>query len=236
MKNFANSLEYKEYMDKFEYIFDKKYFVKKIDKIIIDTTYRVSINEYNHTYNMTRNYAKSIDFHEIKLIHNDEIIYTDRVVWQVSPFFQYIKHRNENEYFISGSDLLDFSVYNITKNRQYKYIDEYMINDNYDGDSNNEFWYITKFIYNENNNLIAINGQDGMNCKTITISDFAEPEKLPYNCVNLSSAIYKKYNTSTCDAIEWLDDNSLSMVIGEELPTEILLGEMELKNILNNRA
>ena len=116
LTNFANSSEYKEFIQQFEYIFDEKYFKKKIDEITINPNYKISINEYNHTYYVRENYAKSISCHEIRLIRYDKTIYMNKIVFTVKPFFQYIKHENGNEYFICGSDLLDFSVYNITKN------------------------------------------------------------------------------------------------------------------------
>jgi hypothetical protein len=234
MENFANSSKYKEYMKQFEYIFDEKYLKKKIDENIINQYYKISINEYNHTYNVAKNYAKSISCHEIRLLHNDKTIYTNKIVWTVQPFFQYIKHKNENEYFMCGSNLLFFSVYNITENTEYKYIDEYMANDDYDGDCNNEFWYITELIYNKNNNFIAINGQDGTNDPTVTICDFTEPEKLPYNCVNLSPIIYKEYGRRTCNSKKWLEDNSLLIVLDEKYSNEIIITENELKNMLKN--
>ena len=97
-----------------------------------------------------------------------------------------------------------------------------------------EFWYINEWIYNKNNNFVAINGQDGMNCSTITICDFTEPEKLPYNCVNLTPLIYKKHDTTTCNSKKWLEDNGLLIVIGEELSKEIIITENELLHIFLN--
>jgi len=231
MDNFAYTLQYKQYLKQFEYIFNEKYFRGINEKII--KNYKILIEEYNHTYDVSKNYGKSISCHRIKLLVNGNIIYENKSVFIVKPFFQYIKHKNENEYFVSGNDLLDFSVFNITKNQEYKYVNEYIINENYEGDCNNEFWYITEWKYNPKNNYVAINGQDGMNCETITIFDFTKPEKLPYHFRNLSQEIDKKYNDGTCTAMEWVENNGLLIKIGEEQTQEIIINEDEIEKVLN---
>ena len=226
MENYANSLEYKKYLEQFNYIFRKTYY-KNDNKIILYNNYNLSIKKYNHIYTIGKNYKKSVDCFEINLKKYNEIIFKTRTVFGI-PFFQYIKHKNNNEYFICGNDLLDFLVYNITKNEEYKYVNEYMINDNYEGNCNNEFLYITEWKYNKNNNFVAINGYDGYS-NIITIGDFSKPEKLPYNFQWLSP---KEYGFENCTAIGWLEDNNLSVLTDGS--KSIIITKNEIKNILKN--
>jgi hypothetical protein len=201
--NFANTAQYYNYLNQFEYIFNEIYF-KESKEIMINNDYKYQLKKYNHYYQVGKNYYYDVNCFGIMLLKNEKIIYETRTVFG-EPFCQYIKHKNGKEYFISGNDLLDFSVYNITENEEYKYVNECLINDDFTGDCNNEFWYITDLIYNEHNNFIAINGQDGMNESTVTICDFNEPDNLPYRFKNLTEIIYKKYKATCYKAIEWLN-------------------------------
>ena len=234
MDNYANSLEYKKYIEQFDYIFQKQYF-KKVDEIVLNNNYKVLVINYNHTYQIGKNYYKSVSCQVFKLMDNDKVIYQTKAVFG-RPFLQYIKHKDNNEYFICGNNLLDFSVYNITKNDEYKYVNEHIINDNYHGYCNNDFWYITEWLYNKNTNFVAINGQDVMNCATVTIGNFIEPEKLLYSFVNLSSLLYRKYNEATCKAIKWLENNNLLVIIGEENSREVIITEDEINKIIKNNG
>jgi hypothetical protein len=128
---------------------------------------------------------------------------------------------------------LDFSVYNITKNEKYKYVNEYVINRDFKGDHNDEFLWITEFIYNDRNNFIAINGRDITKKALVTVCDFNKPEMLPYKFMNLSEIIYKKYcdedSSDSFSAAEWLPDNSLKIKIGRrENKKEIIIKENDI--------
>ena len=87
MENYANSLQYKKYLEQFEYIFDKNYFKDK-NEITIDNYYKIVIEEYNHFYNISKNYSKSVSCHQIKLYKHNIVIYENKCVFIPKPFFQ----------------------------------------------------------------------------------------------------------------------------------------------------
>ncbi|MDR2920344.1 MAG: hypothetical protein LBV72_13400 [Tannerella sp.] len=158
MRNYVNSIEYEKYRERYEYIFDKAYFIN-CKEVELTENLSVLVENYNHTYKTSKNYGHSISCQKFNLVKSDKVIYQLKMVFG-KPFFQYIKHSNNDEYFICGNDILDFSVFNISKNIENRFVSEYIVNDDAKGYFNNEFWYIKEWIYNPKNNLVAINGQD----------------------------------------------------------------------------
>ncbi|MFD2556088.1 hypothetical protein [Sphingobacterium tabacisoli] len=159
MKNYANSIAYKEYLEQYNYIFEKAYYMGQENHALTDNV-KVVIENYNHSYDITHNYGKSISCQRIKLLDKTgNELFTTRFAFG-KLFYQYILPSNSSEYFIAGNDLMEFSIYNITKSEEYKFVSECRIDEESDEDCDNEFWYITEWIYNPENNLVAINGQD----------------------------------------------------------------------------
>ena len=229
MKNYTDSIDYQLYLKKYDYIFDKVYFVNT-EEIKLAENLSVLIENYNHSYKVSKNYGYSISCQKICLLKAGVEIYELKMVFG-KPFFQYIKHSNGNEYFICGNDLLDFSVFNISTNKENRFVSEYIINESTEEECNNEFWYIKEWIYNSKNNLVAINGQDGMNCSTITLCDFTEPDKFPLHFKNLIEFVYNTHNESACTTYGW-KENDLEIEIGEEHKQLIILKEKEILTLL----
>jgi len=235
MKNFANTIEYRQYVEKFEYIFDEQYYIDF--KIIqISDCYKVKVKNYNHEYKVSKNYGYSISCQEITLLDSKENMLFHTILVFGKPFFDYVKHSNGNEYFICGNDLLNYTIYNISKNKSFNFVSEDVVNDYYDGDCDNEFWYITKWIYNPGSNMVAINGQDGMNCSTVTLCDFSEPDALPLKFENLS--FHSKFRDLCGEthiyALEWTTDGSLVLFVNEEKSQELILDKQLIENIMIN--
>ncbi len=232
MKNYANSIAYEEYLEQYNYIFEKPYFVGQESHSLSDDI-KLIIDNYNHSYDITHNYGKSISCQSIKLLDKSgNELFTSRYAFG-KLFYQYILHSNNNAYFISGNDLMEFSIYNITKQEEYKFVSECRIEEESDEDCNNEFWYIKEWIYNPINNLIAINGQDMMNCSTVTIGDFTNPETLPLKFKNLYKILADQYEDGTCYATRWADNNCLELQVCEENTQTITLKEQQILEILN---
>ena len=231
MKNYANSIAYKEYLEQYNYIFEKAYYMGQENHALTDDV-KVIIENYNHSYDITHNYGKSISCQRIKLLDKTgNELFTTRFAFG-KLFYQYILHSNSNEYFIAGNDLMEFSIYNITKSEEYKFVSECRIDEESDEDCDNEFWYITEWIYNPENNLVAINGQDMMNCATVTVADFTNPDVLPLKFKNLYKVLADQYEDGTCSAIRWTDKNSLELEVCEENTRTINLTEQEIVNLL----
>lgn len=231
MKNYADSIEYKKYFEQYNYIFEKEYFINQETHFLTDKI-KLTIDNYNHSYNITSNYGESISCQSIKL--SDKMgnqIFTSKYAYG-RLFYQYIRHSNNTEYFVSGNDLMEFSIYNITKNKEYKFVGKCRIDENYDEDCNNEFWYIKEWIYNPKNNLIAINGQDLMNCSTVTVCDFTNPEMLPIKFKNLHKLIADKHEDGTCNAKRWTNNDFLELEVCEENPKIINLTEQNILELL----
>jgi hypothetical protein len=234
MKNYANSIEYQTYLKQYDYIFNNAYFVNN-KEIKLTEKFKVFVENYNHSYHVSKNYGYSISCQKIHLLNNEnKSIYQLKLVFG-TPFFQYIKHSNNDEYFICGNDLLDFSIFNISKNRETKFVSEYVVNDDTEEDCNNEFWYIKEWIYNPQNNLVAINGQDGMNCATVTVCDFTQPDKLPLIFKNLSQFVLAKHGDYTCRACQWTEENGLELIAREKNPQTMILEEREIFDLLNDK-
>lgn len=231
MKNFADSIAYEKYFEQYEYIFEKAYFVDQEVHSLTDE-FKLIIDNYNHSYDITHNYGKSISCQNIKLFDKTGCqIFTSRYAFG-KLFYQYIRHSNNNEYLISGNDLMEFSIYNITKNEEYKFVSECRIDEDSDEDCDNEFWYIREWIYNPINNLVAINGQDLMNCATVTVCDFAYPEVLPLKFKNLYKTLADRYDDGTCNAVGWTDDNCLELDVCEENSKNVKLTAQKISELL----
>ncbi|MDR2284255.1 MAG: hypothetical protein LBE37_13645 [Sphingobacterium sp.] len=234
MKNYANSIVYDDYFEQYNYIFEKPYFIGQESHNLTDDIELV-IDNYNHSYDITHNYGKSISCQRIKLLDKaGNELFTAKYAFG-RLFYQYIRHSNNNEYFISGNDLMEYSIYNITKQEEYKFVSECRILEESDEDCDNEFWYITEWMYNPTNNLIAINGQDMMNCSTVTIGDFTNPEILPLRFKNLYKTLGDQYDDGTSYATCWLDNSSLELQVCEENTKTIILTEQEILDLLNSK-
>lgn len=234
VKDYADSIEYKKYFEQYDYIFEKDYFISQEIHLLTDEI-KLTIDNYNHSFNITNNYGKSICCQIVTLSNkNGNKIFTAKYAFG-KLFYQYIRHSNNNEYFVSGNDLMEFSIYNITKNKEYKFVSECRIDENSDEDCDNEFWYIKEWLYNPINNLVAINGQDGMNCSTVTVCDFSTPEILPIKFKNLSKIIAKEYDGEVCNAIRWTENNFLELDVSEETPKVINLTEKRIIELLNSK-
>lgn len=232
LKNYADSIEYKKYLEQYNYIFDKDYFIDQEIHFLTDEI-KLIIDNYNHSYNLTHNYGKSISCQRLTLYDNhDNQLYTTRYAFG-KIFYQYIRHSNNNEYFVSGNDLMEYAIYNITKNKAYKFVSECRIDENSEEDCDNEFWYIKEWLYNPANNLIAIHGQDGMNCSTVTVCDFTNPEILPLKFKNLYKIIADHCQDGTCSAKRWTDNNLLELEVCEENSKIIYLSAQEIIALLN---
>ncbi|MCS4224610.1 hypothetical protein [Sphingobacterium sp. BIGb0165] len=234
MKNYANSIAYGKYLEQYNYIFEKTYFIKQAIHSLTEDI-KLIIDNYNHSYDITHNYGKSISCQNITLQDKTgNEIFTARYAFG-KLFHQYIKHSNNNEYFIAGNDLMEFSIYNITKSEEYKFVSECRIDEESDEGCDNEFWYIKEWIYNPTNNLIAINGQDLMNCATITVGDFTNPEMLPLKFKNLHKVLADQYGDGPCNAIRWTDRNCLELEVCEENTRTVSLTEQEIVSILRTK-
>lgn len=234
MKNYANSIEYKTYFEQYNYIFDQAYFENNETYFLTDDI-KISIDNYNHSYDITHNFGKSVSCQSLILLDKTgNQIFSAKYAFG-KLFYQYIRHANNDEYFISGNDLMEFSVYNITKNEEYKFVSECRINEDSEEDCDNEFWYIKEWLYNPNNNLVAINGQDGMNGVTVTACNFSNPETLPIKFKNLYKIIAEKYEDGTCNALRWTKENDLELEVCEENSKIIRLSEQDILRLLETK-
>ena len=233
MKNYANIIEYERYLEQYNYIFDENYLKSQEEHILTDKI-KLLVDNFNHSYYVTDNFGYSISCQTLQLFDKGERqIFSCKYAFG-KLFYQYIRHSNENEYFISGNDLLEYSIYNITKNEEFKFISECRIDEDSEEDCDNEFWYIKKWIYNPKNNLVAINGQDGMNSKTVTLCEFTNPEIVPLKFKNLYKTIAAKGKYGICNAIGWTENNNLEIEVGEEQRVLINLTETEIVSLLNS--
>lgn len=230
-ENIAYSAEYEKYVDQFSYIFHNVYFTHQEVNSLSDN-YKVVIDHFNHTYNISEKAGYSISCQLIVLMNRfEKKIYEYKSVFGKS-FHYYLVHSNHNEYFICGNGLNQYAIFNITKNVEHIFADKCIVGKQW---CNSEFWYIWEMQYNPKNNLLFINGQDMMNCPTVTIADLTNPEVVPLKTKNLGSYLVTLDNEyAFCKALSWNVDNSLTLEVGEEDPVVMNLTEMQIIEIMRD--
>ncbi len=233
-KNVAGSLACKEYFEGFDYIFSQKYF-QKSESVSIADKYKISIDYYNHSYMVTKNSGYSISCQYLALTDiENQLLYSYKNVFG-KLFYHYLAHSNGNEYLMCGLDLMEFSIYNISKNDESRFVSICRVDDDSGDDCQNEFWYITTLLYNPSNNFVAINGQDGMNCATVTLCDFSDPDDFSsIKAISLGTFVAEKYDDPTCIALEWNENNDLLLNVCEEDGKDVLLSEKEILELFVN--
>jgi len=157
-KNVANTEASRIYSEKYDYIFADEYFTDEQSFDLTDN-YSLTIKNFNHSYDVSRNYGYSISCQQLFLKDKQNVLFSSRFSFG-KLFHHYLLHSNNNEYLICGHDLLEFTVYNISKDIKYRFLNICSIDTDSKEDCQNEFWYITTIFYNPDNNLMAINGQD----------------------------------------------------------------------------
>ncbi|WP_378411150.1 hypothetical protein [Rhodocytophaga aerolata] len=227
--NIANSIAYMKYVSQFDYIFSKAFFTHQ-ELIALSGNYKVVIDYFNHTYTISEKVGCSVSCQLIIVLNRwDKILYQYKNVFG-NPFHYYFCHSNSSEYLMCGADLLQFTIFNITKNKAHTFADKCIIDKQ---ECISEFWYISGMQYNRSNNLLFINGQDMMNCPTVTIADLTNPEIVPLHTKNLGSFLAKLDNDyAFCKAVNWNSNNSLTLEVGEENTQVVTLTENQLFGIL----
>ena len=160
-------------------------------------------------------FSKNGIFGRIFCFHDasGNLVYTSFPMIGEQIFQQYIQHSNQKEYFITGTDLNSFILINLTDVTV-----DYVSFDRLVAEDKKEFlkvgwWYVSDWLYNPSNNLVAVNGPDNMNCGCVEILDFSNPELLYYPSKCLSYKIDNDFGDGEAWALSWTPNNGLELYI-----------------------
>lgn len=226
VKNIYGTSKYDEWMSEYLYVLDERFF-KDEEELSLTTNYTVLIKSYIHSYDTGPRSSCSISAQVVMLRDNNgKVLFQAETIGR--PFYTYILHSNGHEYFICGGGLSLFHKYDITSKTSVSFADECVA----DETCRSDFWYITDWIYNCNNNLIAINGLGTLNDSVVNICDFSDPDRLPLKVISFCRNGPKEID-DVCTANAWNDDNSLKVDVGEEYCRTINISEKEIIGLLN---
>ncbi len=228
MKNYTESEEYKADLLKYDYIFSDRYHIR--DEIIsITPLITLEINYFHHLEG-----DNSIGCQIVTLKNDtDGILFHNKTVWG-SVFYQYIKHSNGKEYFITGSGLEEYVLYNISENVSMKYVSGNTA-DKKEFNGGAQYWYLVDLKYNPENNMIAVNGQDILNSSRITVFEFKGESSFPFRFHEISGLIFDRDEGENHVAQQWVEHNFLQVEVTEEHRNIILLSEAEINNYIVNK-
>lgn len=227
MKNYYNTSEYNKILDEFNYVFQKSFFIKQ-ESLELVNCLKLLVDYYTHDDDVGGRYISCQKYRVIN--KNDKTIFETKYVFG-STFYSLINHSNGNWYLFIGQDLDNYTVFDLKNHESYTYVDECIVKK--EVYTKWGYWYIKNLLYNAENNLIAFNGQDTLNCGYVTIMDFTEPRKIPYEFKSLHSLIWQKQEGEEQVAMNWNGLN-LEVKVIEEETTDILLSEQEIKNYITN--
>ena len=224
MNNYAESDEYKNFLSEFNYVFSEKYNMKN-DLIKLSDKLTANIDYFIHDDKHNRSIIRA-QIVELKNYYN-EIVFSTRTIGDV--FYQFIEHSSGNKYFIVGSSIDNYVLYNISQNITKKYVGEHFIKDSNNYPKQELYWYIVNLFYNPVNNLIILNGQDVLNCSRVSVCDFNDDNLFPLFFYSLSSLIFGYDEGENHIAKNWTEENCLKVEVIEESCNTFYLTEKEIK-------
>lgn len=228
MKNYAESKEYKADLLKYDYIFSEKYHIKD-ETISLTPLITLEINYFHHSEG-----DNSIGCQMVTLKNDtDGILFHNKTVWG-HLFYQYIKHANGKEYFITGSGLEVYVLYNISENVSMKYVRGNTA-DKKEFNGGAQYWYLVDLKYNPGNNMVAVNGHDLLNCSRISVFEFKDESSFPFRFHEISGLIFDRNEGENHVAKQWLDGNFLQVEVTEQHRNILLLSEAEISNYVANK-
>lgn len=228
MKNYAESEEYKADLLKYDYIFSEKYHIKD-ETISLTPLITLEINYFHH---LTEDDSIGCQIATLKNQTND-ILFRNKTVWG-HLFYQYIKHSNGKEYFITGSGLKTYVLYNITDNVSMQYVSGNTA-DQKEFNGGAQYWYLVDLKYNPENNMVAVNGQDILNCSRISIFEFKDESSFPFRFHEISGLIFDHDEGENHVAQKWVNGNFLQVEVTEQHRNILLLSEAEISNYVVNK-
>ncbi len=226
--NIADSPAYQSYRRQFEYIFQDAYFTHSSADDLSEQ-YRLEIHHYNHTEWLSEKSMRSISCQKAALVSQaGETIFQYKNVFG-RLFHRYLRHSNNQEYFICGNDPEQYAVCNITQKKAREYVGRCVLEPEH---CSTHFWYVREVLYDPGTDLIAFNAQDVMNCPTVTVGDWARPAVVPIKMASLGLYLNRHYEDGYfCNALGWKDGN-LQLDVGEEVSQTVFLPQEQIREIL----
>jgi len=161
------------------------------------------------------------------------LIYTGFPMVGEQIFKQYIQHSNQKEYYIIGTDLDSFILINLTEVKvDYVSFDRLVAEDKPEF-SHIGWWYISDWMYNPANDLVAANGFCIQNMGMVELIDFSNPDNIFFPSINLSGEIYHKYDLDDDTLVRsWTADNGLELWAPGAPNNTLYMSEEELLDTL----
>lgn len=229
MKNYADTEAYLKFLQEFEYIFSREYHIRN-DTIKLTDQITLYIEHFLHDDRLN-----SCAIHcQTALLKDDR----DKTIFVYKSvcgylFYKYIQHANGNEYFIAGSSLNDYVLFNITEHTAMKYVGAQIVREQPHREYTPDlYWYIETLIYNPLNNLLAINGPDILNCSRVAVFEFTDEQLFPFKFYSLSNLIFSYDEGEHHTALGWTDDNRLKVEVVEEKCNTYYLTENEIRKCM----
>lgn len=231
MENYADTIEYEKYMAEYDYLFEKSYFVKN-KGITLSDEFRVSIDEYGTQVEPDQHFIHDIHGEQFQLLDRQgKVIYSDKYIFS-RVYYTYIRHSNQNEYFICGENLSNLSIYNITERKLQRLVCSCVIDDDFKDQCAQGYQCFLDWIYNPNNNLLAIKFYFYEVGMTVAICDFSKPDELPLQVKDLNLKIISHYNDGYTQQFRWTEENNLEIQIPEDVSISIKTAQ-ELLQLLH---
>ena len=227
MKNYADTDAYRTHLKQFDAVFSQAYLVKK-DTIQLTKQLTLYIEHFERR---DCNQLTACQVVCLKDKHAGTILTYKNIGYL---FHQYIQHSNGNTYFIAGSALYDYILFDIRERTMRRYVGAQVLQGVCSGEATpNLYWYLENLVYNPVSNLIAINGSDIVNCSRIAVFDFSNTQLFPFVFYSLSDLIFQYDEGENHTAIGWTPDNCLEVQVAEEMCNTLYLTEKEIRNQMN---
>ncbi|MDO1451832.1 hypothetical protein Q0590_36520 [Rhodocytophaga aerolata] len=231
-ENIALSPQYENHQKQFDYIFQKAHLIHTTSQEV-SPKYRLDIHHYHHGYLTSEKSGYSISCQQLILrnqVGESVFEYKNRFGY---VFYHYLQHSNTNEYLLCGNDLHEYVVYNITRNQVHQYASPGLLQPE---KRTSHYWYIKELLYSPTADLIAVNGQDMMNCPAVTVLELDAPDVVPLKMLNLGLYLGQHYEEGYfCRALAWTADSGLQLWVGEEVSQTVILPVRQIRELLQNQ-
>lgn len=229
LKNIFGTAALQEHFQQYEYIFHPDYYQHTTTYPCGDG-YVVHVEEYNHTYSLSKNMKKSVSCQRASVYACAD----NALIYEYKNYFgklcvAFFMWEKDSPFLFLSCDLNGYVFYNLRARQEYGYYPRGYADGTLVGVP---YWYVTGVLFNPENQWIAINGQDLMNCPYACLLDLSDLSCMPYPMVSLSQLVSK--NPSLMKAgiedfstavLGWNADNSVNIWIDEEKSFEINIGE-----------
>lgn len=185
MVNIANTVEYKNYRDKYEYIFIDEFEIGKSEIQISESDLILKISKYCDDSLKKHNHRVLTSITRVFRSDGSFVIEFKNIDNQVD-LYKVINHKNGSNYLLYSIELYGYCVLDLRSSENYCFIPDKTIN-------NGESLIWLDAIYNAESDFIAVEGTYWASPASTSIFDFSDPSKLPLreilNSYELSSEL-----------------------------------------------